>query len=257
DLDRHQGNGQAYAAALRADVAAWAPLLRFAGAGVESGQGRAQLWLQLQDKRVAQVTLDAALTGVGLRGAPMPEQATPPRLAFERVEAQARWRNSAQGWRLDAPHLRLGSRDAPQVLDGLVATGGAGFSLHAGQIDGGPLLALLALGDRFDPGLRRWLLGAAPEADVRELSIVRDERGRVRAQARLQGLGFASVGDTPGVAGLAGTLSGDAQGFGFVPDPDAVVRFDWPSGFGAPHRLTLRGDIVGWREGDGLHVGTP
>src|SRR5690606_31413031 len=210
-----------------------------------------------QDKRVAQVTLDAALTGVGLRGAPMPEQATPARLAFERVEAQARWRNSAQGWRLDAPHLRLGSSDAPQVLDGLVATGGTGFSLRAGQIDGGPLLALLALGDRFDPGLRRWLLGAAPEADVRDLSIVRDERGRVRAQARLEGLRFASLGDTPGLAGLAGTLSGDAHGFGFVPDPDAVVRFDWPAGFGAPHQVGLRGEIVGWREGDGLHVGTP
>jgi len=257
DLDRHHGTGQAYAAALRADVAAWAPLLHFAGAGVESGHGRAQLWLQLQDNRIAQVTLDAALTDVGLRGASMPGQDLPPRLAFARVEAQARWRSSAAGWRLDAPHLRLGNGDAPQVLDGLVATGGAGFSLRAGQIDGGPLLALLALGDRFDPGLRRWLLGAAPEAEVRDLSIVRDERGRVRAQARLQALRFASLGDTPGLSGLAGTLSGDAQGFGFVPDPDAVVRFDWPSGFGAPHQVTLRGEIVGWREGDGLRVGTP
>src|SRR5690606_32001962 len=158
----------------------------------------------------------------------------------ERAEAQARWRNSAQGWRLDAPHLRPGSNDAPQVLDGLAATGGAGFRPRAWQIDGGPRLALRALPDRFAPGPRRWLSGAAPEADVRDLSIFRDARGRVRAQARLEGLRFASFGDTPGLAGLAGTLSGDAHGFGFVPDPDAVVRFDWPAGFGAPHRVTLR-----------------
>lgn len=257
DLDRHAGDGDVHVAALRADAAAWAPLLRFAGAAVESGQGRAQLWLQLRDKRVTQATLDAALTGVSLRGAALTGRDGSPRLAFERVEARARWQQSAEGWRLDAPQLRLGTADAPQVLDGLAAAGGERFALRAGQIDAGPLLSLLALGDRLDPGLRRWLLGAAPQAVIRDLAVARDGHGRMQAQASVQALRFASVGDTPGLDGLAGTLSGDAQGFRFVPDADAVVRFDWPSGFGAPHPVTLRGDVVGWREGEGLRIGTP
>src|SRR5690606_29790420 len=63
--------------------------------------------------------------------------------------------------------------------------------------------------------------------------------------------------DTPGLAGLAGTLDGDAAGFRFQVDPESVVRFDWPPGFGAPHPVTLRGDVVGWREGAGMRIGTP
>lgn len=256
DLDRHQGDGRAYVAALQADVGAWAPLLRAAGAAVDGGQGRAQLWLQLQDKRVTQATLDAALTDVAVRGAALPGRDAP-RLAFERVEARARWRQSEAGWRLDAPHLRLGPADAPQVLDGLAVIGGRQFALSADGIDAGPLLSLLALGDRLDPGLRRWLLDAAPDAEIRSLAIARDERGRARAQAEVEALRFASVGDTPGLDGLAGSLSGDAQGFRFVPDPAAVVRFDWPSGFGTPHPVTLHGELAGWREGEGLRIGTP
>ena len=257
DLDRHDGDGQAYAAAMRADVGAWAPLLRFAGARVESGSGRAQLWLRLRGKRVSQVNLEAALAGVGVSGAPLPGQAQAPRMTFERVEARARWRQEETGWRLDAPHLRLGKADAPQVLDGLAVAGGERFALRAGRIDAGPLVALLALGDRIDPGLRRWLAGARPDAAIRDLTIVRDATGRAHAQADVQSLHFASVGDTPGLDGLAGTLSGDALGFRFVPDPDAVVRFDWPSGFDAPHPVSLRGEVVGWREGAGLQIGTP
>ena len=36
-------------------------------------------------------------------------------------------------------------------------------ALLAKRIDAGPLFALAALSDRLDPGLRRWLLNAAPE----------------------------------------------------------------------------------------------
>ena len=259
DLDRRDGDGRAYAAALRTDLAAWAPLLHFAGVEVDAGGGRAQLWLRLRDKRVTQVNLEAALTGVDLRGAPLPDGEARPVQLFERVEARARWRLEDDGWRLDAPHLRMGRADAPQVLDGLAVAGGGsgGFALHAGQIDAGPLLSLLALGDRLDPGLRRWLAAARPEVAISDLEVARDSAGHARAQAQMRALRFASVGDTPGLSGLAGTLAGDALGFRFVPDPEAVVSFDWPSGFGAPHPVRLRGDVVGWREGEGVQVATP
>ena len=259
DLDRRDGDGRAYAAALRADLAAWAPLLQFAGAQVDAGGGRAQLWLRLHDKRVTQINLEAALTGVGLRGAPLSDDEAGSTLLFERVDARARWRLDADGWRLDAPNLRMGRSDAPEVLDGLAVAGGGGrrLALRAGQIDAGPLLSLLALGDRLDPGLRRWLAAARPEVAISDLEVIRDSAGHARAQAQVRALRFASVGDTPGLSGLAGALTGDALGFRFVPDPEAVVRFDWPSGFGAPHPVRLRGEVVGWREGEGVQVATP
>ncbi|HRO27175.1 MAG TPA: YhdP family protein, partial [Luteimonas sp.] len=234
------------------------PLLRAQGIVAEAGSGRARLWLELRQKRVTQVTVDAALADVALRGASLADGLAPPRMRFGQMEAQARWLLSGDGWRFDAPRLRIGTEGAAQVLDGLVAAGeGGSFALRAARIDAAPLVAALALSDRFDAGLRRWLLGAAPDASIRDIAIVRDARGHLRTQARMADLRFAALGDAPGITGLAGALSGDEHGFRFEPDPQAMVSFDWPSGFGAPHPVTLSGDIVGWREGEGMRVGAP
>ncbi|WP_202845290.1 YhdP family protein [Luteimonas saliphila] len=257
DLERRQGQGRAYAAAMRADLGAWAPLLRFAGVGVESGTGSAQLWLQLRKGRVTRVTVDAALADVALRGTAVAAGREPPRQRFGRIEAKARWQLAEQGWRVDAPRLRIAGDDGAQVLDGLAVAGGQRFALHAARIDAGPLLAVAALGDRLEPGLRNWLLAAAPDATLHQIAFEREADGRLRASARVEALRMASVGDTPGFAGLAGSFWGDAQGFRFEPDPAAQVRFDWPSGFGPPHTVSLRGEVAGWREGAGLRVGTP
>ena len=257
DIDRRVGDGRAHAAAMRADLAAWSPLLRFAGVAVEDGRGRAQAWLQLHDKRVTTVTVDADLEGLALRGAPLVDGRPPPRMRFEQLVAKARWQQGADGWRVDAPTLRIGAEGALQVLDGLAVAGGERFALRAGRIDAGPLLAALALGDRIDAGLRSWLLAAAPDVRLADITIASGDGGRMRASAHVESLRFGTVGDTPGLDGVAGTLSGDEQGFRFVPDPSATVRFDWPSGFGAPHRVKLRGDVSGWREGKGVRVATP
>src|SRR5690606_38561784 len=153
--------------------------------------------------------------------------------------------------------LRLARDGAAQVLDGLALAGGSRFALRAARIDAGPLLSVLALGDRLEPGLRSWLLAAAPDVQIHEVALAREADGRVRAHARLEDLRIGSVGDAPGVSRLAGTLDADARGFRFQPDPDAPLRFDWPAGFGAPHLVTLHGEVVGWRDGAGLRVGSP
>lgn len=257
DLDRHGGGGRAHASVVDADLGAWAPLLHHAGIAVESGRGRAQLWLQLQQRRVQQVSLDAALAKVVLRGVPLEPGKAAPRQQLDELQARARWQAHTDGWRLDAPRLRLARDGAAQVLDGLAVAGGARFALRAARIDAGPLLSVLALGDRLQPGLRSWLLAAVPDVQIHELALAREADGRVRAHARLRDLRIGSVGEAPGLEGLAGTLDADAHGFRFQPDPDARLRFDWPAGFGAPHVVTLRGEVAGWREGAGLRVGSP
>src|SRR5690606_13195849 len=187
DLDRRADRGRAHAAIADADLGAWAPLLRHAGIQVEGGQGRAQVWLQLQQGRVRQATVDAALADVALRGAPLAAGGDAPGLRIGGLEARARWQARGDGWRLDAPRLRLAREGAAaQVLDGLAVAGGQRFALRAERIDAGPLLSALALGDRLAPGLRAWLLAAGPDVQIHDLAVAREADGRVRARARLQ-----------------------------------------------------------------------
>ncbi len=259
DFDRRSGDGHGYAGARQADLAAWSQLLRLAGVQVVAGQGRAESWVELQRHRIATVTIDATLAGVVLRGTPSQDaggQLRVSRKRFDSVAARARWRATADGWRFDAPRLRIGAGDRLQALDGLLLAGGKHFGLHAKRIDAGPLLDVAALSERMAPGLRHWLLAAHPTAILEDIEVAGVRGGTMRAQGRISALGFTPVGNTPGVAGLAGQLQGDTEGFALVLDPASTMRFDWPSGFGIAHEVRLDGVIGGWREGDGWRVAT-
>jgi uncharacterized protein (TIGR02099 family) len=255
DFDREQGDGRAYVAAKQADLGAWSPLLHVAGVVADGGRGRAEAWAQLRDHRVASLTLDATLDAVALRGATLANGSVP-RTGFQHLRARARWRAIPGGWRLDAPQLRIGSGAGTQVLDGLVLAGGERYALLAQHIDAGPLLAIAALSDRMAPGLRQWIASAKPQARGSDLVFAAAQGGRVRASGRIDGLGFAPVGNAPGLSGLAGTLQGDGDGFAFELDPKAPFRFDWPRGFGVVHAASLDGVVAGWREGAGWRVAT-
>jgi uncharacterized protein (TIGR02099 family) len=255
DFDRERGDGRGYVAARQADLAAWSPLLHVAGVVADGGRGRVEAWAQLRDHRVASLTLDATLDAVALRGAALADGRVP-RTGFQHLRARAHWRAIPGGWRLDAPQLRIGSGANAQVLDGLVLAGGRQYALLAKRVDAGPLLAVAALSDRMAPGLRQWIVAAKPQARGSDLVFAAARGGRMRASGRIDGLGFAPVGNAPGLDGLAGTLQGDGDGFAFVLDPEAPFRFDWPRGFGVAHAASLDGTIAGWREGAGWRVGT-
>ncbi|MFZ5636891.1 MAG: YhdP family protein [Pseudomonadota bacterium] len=270
DFDRARGDGRMYASAKDADLSAWSPLLRLSGATVVGGRGRAELWAHLRKHQVVAVSVDGDLEDVRLRGAPFAQHAAadaakaqevgaPPVVAFARLQAIAHWRVEDGGWRLDAPSMQVhaGADSAPQVLDGLVVAGGKRYGLRAERIDAGPLFAVLALSDRLDPKLRRWLVAAAPGAVLERVRVGGFRGGTMRAQATVRALRFAPVGKAPGIADLAGTLHGDGEGLVFAFDPESRMRFDWPSGFGPPHVVGLRGEAIAWREGDGWRVETP
>ena len=150
----------------------------------------------------------------------------------------------------------MGSEQAPQKLDGLVIAGGREYALLADQVDAAPLLALVGLSDRVDPGLRQWLSQAKPSARLAQVSLAGSRTRGLRAQGRLEGISFLAIGHSPGISGLAGEFSGDDQGFALKLDPASAFRFDWPSGFGVVHDVTLDGSLAGWREGAGWRVGT-
>ena len=263
-LDRASGDGRLHAGSADADLAAWSRWLHVAGVAPESGRGRIDAWATLRDHRIDAFALDAALRHVRLRGAPLRDArglVTAPRVACAAVETRGRWQRIASGWRLDAPRLRLvpgdtGAGNVEQVLDGLLVAGGRHAALAAPRIEFGPLLAVAALSDRLSPSLRAWLLAARPRLQLADVEFAAMD-GDARGTARIESASFAPVGEAPGLAGLAGTLSGDEAGFAFKADADAQVGVDWPRGFGMAHAFRLDGDIAGWRDGDAWRVATP
>ncbi|MBB6063896.1 uncharacterized protein (TIGR02099 family) [Pseudoxanthomonas broegbernensis] len=256
DFDRTRGDGRAYLDLDSDDLAAWAPLLRHAGVAPASGHGRVQGWGELRDHRVVRVTGQFQLRQVVLSGAPLPGR-TRPQQAFDELRGRLRWRVDGQGWRLDAPLLRMGDARGMQALDGLTLAGGPRYALAAERIDASPLLALAALGDRLPVPRRAWLLDAAPRLRVSALEVAGERGGALRLSGHLDGVAFAAVGDAPGLDGLAGAFEGDAQGWQLALDPDAALRVDWPHGFGVVHEVQLDGRLLGWREGQGWRIGTP
>jgi uncharacterized protein (TIGR02099 family) len=257
DFDRSSGDGTAYAAAAPAELGAWSPLLKAAGVQLAAAEGRAQAWADLRAHRIVAVTTQADLGQVRLRGiGGASSAAAVPMVAWDRLQANVRWRSTAEGWRLDAPLLRVTAGGKVRPMDGLTVAGGRRFAVIGHNLDATPLLAVLSLTDRIEPGLRRWLRGAKPSLRLGQLQVVGEQGGPVQAQGRLDELAFASVAGSPGLSGLQGEFDGDADGVRLRPNPSALLRFDWPSGFGVLHEVRLAGDIVGWREGSGWQVGT-
>jgi uncharacterized protein (TIGR02099 family) len=255
DFERSSGDGHGYLDAGKVDLAAWSSVLHFAGVTAEAGTGRAQAWAELRANRVVVLTSEIKLKQLQLRGAPL-AQAEAPGAAFEQVQGRMRWRVTANGWRFDAPQLRVGDAASPQKLDGLVMAGGRDYALLADQIDASPLLAVAGLSDRLQPGLRQWLLQAKPGAKLSNVSLAGRRGDILRAEGRLLGIHFLPAGHSPGVDGMAGDFVGDAEGFALQLDPATRLEFDWPSGFGVAHDVTLDGALAGWREGEGWRVGT-
>lgn len=257
DFDRKRGDGGAYVGAQDADLSIWAPLLHVMGVEVAGGRGRLQGWATLKAHRVASMTFDTLIDDVVLRGAPLRDQAGTriPQSRFGRVEMQARLRQEAQGWRFDAPRLRIESDGSRQSLDGLLLAGGERYGLLAERVDAAPLLAAVALSDRIDAGLRRWLLLSKPTAVLERVEVVGRRGGALRANGSVSNVGFSPVGDAPGLHRLSGMMTADADGFVFTPNAGVQMAFDWPSGFAVVHPVTLRGAIAGWREGAGWRIG--
>ncbi len=256
DLDRASGGGRAWLALRDADLEAWSTL-RAAGVAPVAGTGRIQAWADLRGNRIVGLQVSGKLDDVSVRGSAV-AKGDAPELLFGPVAIDARWSAVAGGWRLDAPRLRFGAGADAQVLDGLLVAGGARRALVADRIDAGPLLALAALAGVTPPALSDWVVRTRPGGVLQDVEVAGDAGGRLRASARVEGLHFDAVGDAPGVSGLSGGLSGDADGATFTFDDSAAIHVDWPRGFGPPaHVVRVAGAVTAWRGGDGLHVDAP
>lgn len=256
DFDRKAGDGQAWIASRRTELAQWSPLLRYAGVSVGAGGGRAQAWAKLRAHRVVGVFADLALQRVELQGEAARPGAALPRVRLDRVRGKLQWTTVDGGWRLDTPLLEFADGAGAPRLQRVTVAGGSRNVLLAARIDAAPLIAVTALSDRLAPGLRGWLQAARPEATLTDIRAVGVRGGALQVNGRLADAGFQPVAGAPGLRGLGGELLGDADALDFRFDPASAVTVDWPRGFGVAHRMSLRGNIVGWREGAGWRAET-
>lgn len=255
-FDRDSGDGRLYAGMEDGDLAGWSELLQVAGLAVASGRGRAEAWAGLRGSRIEDVTARLDLHAVSLRRAA--DAGGPPALAtWDRIAGGFHWGREDAGWRLDVPDLLTASGDHEERTAGVSLRAGDGYALVADRIEAAPVLQALALSDRTSAGLRRWLLQARPHAVLADVAVAARDRNVVRGGARVEALGFAAVGDQPGLAGLAGELVAGDGSMVFRFDPEAGLQFDWPSGFGEVHEVTLEGEVAAWRQDAGWQVHAP
>ena len=255
EFDRHSGRGRGSFDLETGALGGWAPLLHHAGIAPVDGRGQVQAWAEVRNHRVVLVTTQFQLRHLLLSGAPLADGLLP-QVRLDELRGLARWRVTADGWRLDAPLLRVADARGAQSLDGLLVAGGRRIALQADRVDATPLLAVAALSDRLSPSLREWMADAAPQATLSQVEVAALRGGPLRMQGRIERIAFAPVGNAPGIDGLAGRFEGDADGMKLALDARSALRFDWPSGFGVVHGLRLDGDLQAWREGEGWEVGT-
>lgn len=251
DMRRDGGAGQVWLGAERMDLDAWGPLL--AGLGVEplSGGGRLGAWARLDDRRITEVQLDAALTSLRLRRS---GTALPP-VEFERAGFAARWSLGASGWQVSVPRGEFAHAGKLQRIEDFWMGRGNTAQLSAERIDMAPLLALAALSNRLPQGLAAWLAEAEPEGTVTALDVQLSQSEQLSGSARVADVGFAPVGRRPGLRGLGGQVQFDSAGGALAIEAPAFA-LDWPSEFGPELPLTLAGQIALWRDGDSWTVGS-
>ena len=221
-LDRASGDGRFYAATEDAALGGWSELLRAFGVAVVAGQGDLRVWATLDNRQVARVAAEVDLENVGLRGAPLQQNAgaSRPRADFAALQATLFWRGEAEGWRLDAERLRVQTRrgEEPQRLDGLLLAGGRRYGLRAERIDAAPLIAVAALSDRLPAGLRRWLSASRPQAVLERIEVagLRPPTPATAAPAPAAAVAVAAIDQ----AAAQGDDPGDAPGDDTPPVPD-------------------------------------
>jgi uncharacterized protein (TIGR02099 family) len=259
DFDRVRHDGLLWAGGQGLVLAHWSPLLRSVGIRPEAGGGELQLWTRLRDQRVEQVTLHADLGNAKLRST-APMRAADGRLlsslvSFDRLQADARWNKTRDGWRLHAPRLNLTRGEEVSHLDGLLLEGGARFHLQGRELDLSPLASMLALSDRLPGELRLFLLQSNPQAVLRDVSISGRRNGHLRGSMRLEQLSLQPYAQRPGISGIAGKLRFDEHG-GVLRLDSTPVRVDWPVALRAAESVRLKGSLAIWRDGRGWKLGT-
>ncbi len=259
DLQRRQRNGLLWVGGNNLVLAHWAPVLASVGVVPQQGSGEIGLWASLRDQRISQVTIQADISNAALRSAkpiPLADGGSKyARVEFDKLEANARWAMTRNGWRIQAPRLNVTRADKVARLDGLVVDGGHLFGLVGRELDLSPLAALLSLSDRLPETLRRFLQQSNPQAILRDVAIHGRRNGPLRGSMLVSDLSLQAQGQRPGIAGLAGRIEFDERG-GVMRLDSSPVHVSWPAGLRQAQDVQLSGTLALWKNDPGWTLGS-
>ena len=258
DVHRVTGNGLLWVGADKIVLSHWHRALASVGVVPEQGTAKLGVWTKLQDRRVRELTVEAEIEQARMHSAqPLrlsDGSSRPARVDFDRLEASARWRVTANGWQLVAPRLNIAKAGTVARLDQLVIDDGYQFRLTGPQLDLAPLAAIVSLSDRFPDPVRVFLQQSSPRALLRDVSILGRRDGPITGSMTVSRLELQPFAKRPGVSGLAGRIQFDERGGSMRIDP-GVVRVEWPGGLRQSVDFQLSGTIAGWKSGPGWTVG--
>jgi len=259
EFQRERRNGLLWVGGSKLVLAHWAPA--FAAVGILPQQGTAELalWAELRDQRITQVTVEADIEQARMRSVkPLllaAGRSAPARVSFDRLQANARWSATTNGWRLHAPRLNVTQGTEVAHLDGLYVDGGKQFRLLGRQLNLSPLAAILSLSDRLPDSLRMFLLQSNPQAMLRDVSIAGQRDGPLHGSMLVSELSLQPYLQRPGLSGLAGRIEFDERG-GVMRLDSSPVRVSWPAAFRQPMDVRLNGTLALWKNTPGWTLGS-
>jgi uncharacterized protein (TIGR02099 family) len=259
DVARANYDGTAWIGGEALQMRDWSSLLKATGLSLQNGQGEANVWATLKERRITRLQMTANLNNVNLLSSKLitldKAKTISPDARFDRVDINAQWAESKSGWQFIAPRMQFHRNNKIATLDGLEIAGGQQIILRAPNIDLQPAFALLSLSDFMPEKLREWMVQASPNAQLSKVDLRGSRDGPWVGSMQISNLQIEPVGVRPGVRGLNARLQMDGQGGALFLDSKPLT-FSWPGNFKQDINLSLDGNLVFWRDAELWTLGT-
>jgi uncharacterized protein (TIGR02099 family) len=221
-----------------------------------------RLWAELAASRITSVSGELEIDALRMAYAGARGQSV---FAADRLQTLFGWRQAEQGWQavlqsLQAVHADQEWKTGHLWLAGVPVSDGVQVRAEAARIDLKEIAGLIPVIPGLDDGVRDTLVGAHPTGLIENLScaLTRTDTGfRVDSiSAGFTGLGMRQTGAIPNLAGLDGTVTGDAGG-GTVQLGSTRLMLHDERLFRTALEFDRAGGEVYWRSGeDALEIGS-
>jgi uncharacterized protein (TIGR02099 family) len=219
-------------------------------AGLDAGVGNFDAAAGGRGAQVAHADLDFAANDVVTR---RPEG---PVAKFDQMSGALTLSHAGEQWSLSGRHVRASRDDPESAFDAAWRRNEQGLSrlsVRTSYLKAETLLPLTVFLPQQE--VRDRLREIAPSGEWTDaaLNLARDDSGepwRLTVQAKFRNVGFAPVGQVPGLRGLSGSLSGTESGGHVFIDSDRAV-FIWPLQFPETIDLTPLRTHIFWKRRDG------
>lgn len=250
-LDTRLQEGRLHLGARALDLPSWLQGSQLAGLGLDSGRADLDMWLRVQEGRIAEVDSIARIESLRLR--PRGAEADAPAAELDALELQAWLQREADGWRLSLPRFELRSQSGRSQTGLDLRWQDERLALRLDSLEFAAFAELLPALTTVDPALMAWLHEAQPRGRLQDLELGWSGGERIDLQARLSDLGLAAVGARPGFSGLSGRIH--AHGGLLAVDLDAPeFVLDAPESLRAPLPAALSGALTLWRDVEGPRI---